>query len=167
MKGMTRIFSVITAVIMLFCITACGKDEGGGSYYGPGQNGGAGGSDQTFSEPSGMGFSQNHAVEAGFGIGMDTLEDIIGRYGQPIEQTTDEYTSVTISSAVYDFGRFEFEGAPGTVPVLTYVQIYSGKAAPCGIEFGANMEDAANKIFTGSGTGLCSAPEQQLCGYTE
>ena len=164
MKTMIRFLSLLMAVCILFCCTACGEDSSSGSSYAPAQGDGTD-SSQTHTEAKGAGFSANHAFEAGLGMGMDTLDDIIGRYGQPLEYSTDEYTSITVSYAVYDFGRFEFEGAPGTDPVLTYVQIYSQYLAPCGIDFGADIEDAANLIYTGSGDGLKSASEQQRYFY--
>ncbi len=164
MKKFKRISALLAAIAVLLCCAACGEDEGTNEFN-QSMNTGTG-ADQTVNERNGTGFTHNHAVEAGFGIGMDTLEDIIGRYGQPLEQRTDEYTSVTISNAVYDFGMFEFEGAPGTKPVLTYVKIYSGIPAPCGISFTAGLEEAANTIFAGSGTGLMSesAPQKYFYG---
>lgn len=163
MNNTTRIWSLIIAVVMLLSLAACGKDDGSNEFNSV-PSGNVIGS-QTFTEPTGTGFSLNHAVEAGFGMGIDTLEDIIGRYGQPLEQTTNEYTALTVSSAVYDFGLFEFEGANGAAPVLTYVQINSQKAAPCGIGFGMNLESAANCVLSGSGDGLMTTPEQQIYLY--
>lgn len=163
MIKLRRAAALAAAFALIILCTACGKDSGSGSGV---QNYGSNnGNAQTLTEEYGNGFSQNHAVEAGFGMGMDTLEDITGRYGQPDLLETNEYTSVTVAYAEYDFGSFEFEGAPGTTPVLTYVQINSQITAPCGIDFGADIESAAEKIFTGSGNGLTTAAEQQKYFY--
>lgn len=160
-----RAAALAAAFALIIICTACGKDSSGAGIQSYGGNNGNSGNEQTLTEEYGNGFSQNHAVEAGFGMGMDTLEDIIGRYGQPNVLETNEYTSVTVAYAEYDFGSFELEGAPGATPVLTYVQISSQIAAPCGIDFGADIESAAEKIFTGSGSGLSTAAEQQKYFY--
>lgn len=156
-----RIIAIACAAVMLLSLAACGKEktnEFNSGFQPVGQ-------DQTFEEPTGTGFDQNHAVEAGFGMGADTVDDIIGRYGQPEEQSINEYTMVTVASLSYPFGIFEFEGAPGTTPVLTYVQINAQYAAPCGVLFGDNIEAAANKILTGSGSGLMTAAETEKYFY--
>lgn len=156
-----RITAVICAAVILLSLAACGKDNTNefNSGYQPNVQ------DQPVEEPTGIGFDQNHAVEAGFGMGADTVDDIIGRYGQPEDQSINEYTSVTVASLVYPFGIFEFEGAPGTTPVLTYVQIDGKYTAPCGVAFGDNIEAAANKVYAGSGDGLMTTMETEKYFY--
>ncbi len=154
-----RIIALALAAALLAALTACGKDDTNEFV-------GAGTQNITANQPKiqstdDYGFTLNDAAAAGFGIGTDTPDSIIARFGQPTSQDNQDYTSVTIANTEYPFGIFEFEGAPGTTPVLTYVQIFDTVNAPCGICFGQNVEQAANAVLADSGSGLMSGEALQ------
>jgi len=147
------------AAVVLCTAAACGKDEPVGNEFNsnPVQ--------VTVEEPVGTGFTLNHAVEAGFGLGSDTIDDIRIRYGEPTEVDTQEYTALTIITATYPFGEFIFNGTNGGAPVLTSVDMKSQYAAPYGINFGDTVESAVEKIYAGSAAMLGGSYEHDVTFY--
>ena len=162
-KVFMRVLSCAMAVLMLCSAAACGSDdsEQGGNAF----NDSSVGASATVQEPTGQGFTLNHAVEAGFGLGSDTLDDIRVRYGEPAEVETQEYTALTIVTATYSFGEFVFNGTNGGTPVLTSVDMRSEHAAPFGIAFGELADTAVEKIYTGSAAMLGGNYEQNVAFY--
>lgn len=145
--------------IILAALAGCG-----GETVQPGGVGQTAGT-TTMEEPLGAGFTQNHASAAGYGLGSDTYDDIIGRFGAPLSSESEEYTALTITTAEYPFGSFEFRGAKGETEVLTYVGIHSDKTAPCGIAFGMDITQAAEIIYTGSTALLSDLSQQKIILY--
>jgi len=116
-------------------------------------------------EPTGVGFTLNHAAEAGFGLGSDTVDDIRVRYGDPTDIKTQEFTALTIITATYPFGEFVFNGSNGGTPVLTSVDMRSDHSAPFGIAFGESVDSAVEKIYSGSAAMLGGNYEQNILFY--
>ena len=162
-KAFVRAAAMLTAAAVLIICASCGRNTT--NEFNDGGASAPNGANQIVTEETGAGFSHSHAVEAGFGMGSDTPDDITARFGAANYQSYDEYTSVTVASLEYDFGYFEFEGAPGSAPVLTYLRINSTINPPCGCSFSQNIEQAANTIYSGSGEGLISAAESQIYFY--
>ncbi|MBQ9994687.1 MAG: hypothetical protein IJP17_08255 [Clostridia bacterium] len=154
---------LLLAAAMMLCICSCGKEDTNEftSSGAPGQTQG----DGVVTEQTGAGFSHSHAVAAGFGLGSDKLSDISSRFGAPASSTTDEYTSLTLISASYPFGVFEFESTDGSEPVLTFAEITSDIIGPCGVTIGMDMKDAAELIYTGGGDIVASSQEQKVYFY--
>ncbi|MBE6754151.1 MAG: hypothetical protein E7559_07375 [Ruminococcaceae bacterium] len=162
-KRFTKIAALLMILCLLLALCGCGKDNS--QQAGFQQNGGQGGTQSApVSEPLGNGFTYNHAAEAGFGMGADTLADIESRFGAPAESTTDEYSSLKLITATYDWGVFEFESDGTTEPVLTYAEITDSAAAPCGLAFGTQIADCAERVYTGSGS-LVGGETQQVLLY--
>ena len=164
MKGIIKktAAAAMAALMMLSC-AACGKDKTNEFVEAQGsQNAFV---QQDTAPETQTGFSAADAAKAGFGMGSDTLDSIISRFGQPESSDVQDYTSVSIANASYPFGIFEFEGTPGSVPVLTYVQIFGNVMPPCGMDFSMNIEQAANAVLPGSGDGLMTEPEPQKYLY--
>ncbi len=158
-KAIIKPLCCVLSLLCLCGLSACGKEEepSGGEF--------SSSPSVTVAEPTGTGFTVNHAVEAGFGLGSDTLDDIRVRYGEPLEVKTEEYTALTIITATYSFGEFVFNGTNGGTPLLTSVDIRSQLAAPFGINFGDKAENALEKIYTGSAAMLSGNYEQNLTFY--
>lgn len=161
-KIFMRVLGCTLAVLMLCSAAACSSDvpQGGNAF-----NGSSVGSSATVQEPVGQGFTINHSIEAGFGLGSDTLDDIRVRYGEPDTVDTQEYTALTIITATYSFGEFVFNGTNGGTPVLTSVDMKSHYAAPFGIVFGESADSAVEKIYTGSAAMLNGNYEQNVAFY--
>ena len=163
MKKSGKIAAVLLAVLMLLACTACGKEKTNEFTEPQGsQNAFV---QQNTADDSGTGFSAADAANAGFNMGSDTLESIIASFGQPDSSDVQDYTSVSVANASYPFGIFEFEGASGSAPVLTYVQIFGSVNPPCGMNLSMNIEQAANAVLPGSGDGLMTEPEPQKYLY--
>lgn len=164
MKGILKTAAVITAALLLAACMGCGKEKTNEFVEAQGsQNAFV---QQNTAPDSQSGFSAADAANAGFNMGADTLDSIVSRFGQPESSDVQDYTSVSVASAVYPFGIFEFEGVPGSAPVLTFVQIYGNVMPPCGMDFSMNIEQAANAVLPGSGDGLMneSQPQKYLYG---
>ncbi len=161
---------LIAAIIAIMSMSGCGEDKQPVTYgldssdsSGGGQTGGVGG---TITEPTGSGFTNNHAVEAGFGMGTDTLDGIKSRFGEPSSAEQQDYTASSVITAKYPFGLMELEGTPDSVPVLTYVNVTGdGAAAPCGIKLGDDMSSVADIMYKGSAKLINETAEQQLILY--
>ena len=160
-RTILRCFAAFLAVAMLLCLVGCGKDDG--NQFSGSAAGGSG--NQTTSEPIGQGFTANHAAEAGFGMGTDTLADITTRFGQPLSVDTNEYSSLTLVTAFYDCGVFEFEGTDGATPVLTYAEISSSFAGPHSLSFGSSIEQCADTVYAGSSSLFAGYPQQRIQLY--
>lgn len=157
-RALLKPLCCLLTAIMLCSFAACGGDEPAGNEFNDPAS-------STVTEPVGTGFTLNHAVEAGFGLGSDTLDDIRIRYGEPSDVKTEEYTALTIITATYPFGEFVFNGTNGGTPVLTSVDMRSQYAAPCGIGFGDTADSAVEKIYAGSAAMLGGNYEQNLVFY--
>ena len=116
-------------------------------------------------EPTGAGFTINHAAAEGFGLGIDTLDDIRIRFGEPASVDTQEFTALTIVTAEYPFGYLVFNGANGGKPVLTEVSVSSTYYAPTGIAFGTGIEAALDRVYTGSSALLGGSYEHDVVLY--
>ena len=158
-RSTLRSLCCLLAAITLCCASGCGKEEA------PVVNEFSSEPAVAVTEPTGTGFTLNHAVEAGFGLGSDTLDDIRVRYGEPTEVDTQEYTALTIITATYPFGEFIFNGTNGGAPVLTSVDMKSQYAAPYGINFGDTVESAVEKIYAGSAAMLGGSYEHDVTFY--
>jgi len=157
-----RILCCTLAALLLCGTSACGSDK---------EQPEDSGSKPAFSEPvvtqepTGAGFSLNHAVAAGFGLGSDTLEDARLRFGEPTSVNTQEFTALTIVTAEYPFGHLIFNGTNGGTPVLTEVSVSAQHNAPMGIAFGDSVDSAVETIYAGSAAMLGGNYEQDVTFY--
>lgn len=157
-----RILCCALAALMLCSTSACGSDK---------EKQDAAGSTPAVTEPvvtqepTGAGFSLNHAAAAGFGLGSDTLDDARLRFGEPTSVDTQEFTALTIVTAEYPFGHLIFNSTNGGTPVLTEVSVSSQYDAPMGIAFGDSVESAVDTIYSGSAAMLGGNYEQDVTFY--
>ncbi len=160
-KSIRRILCSFAVVLMLCSAAACGQ--------GKEQTNDFSGSSSTAAtvpqEPTGVGFSLNHAVAAGFGLGTDTLDDIRFRFGEPTSVDTQEFTALTIITAEYPFGQLIFNGGKDSKPVLTEVSVSSVYDAPTGIPFGTAADVAVETVYAGSAAMLGGNYEQDVTFY--
>ncbi len=156
-----KIICCALALGLLLCSAACGKKQDTDTT--PVQDGSV--VQAVTQEPLGQGFTLNHAVAAGFGLGSDTLEDAKLRFGEPTAVDTQEYTALTIVTADYPFGQLIFNGTKGGTPVLTSVSISSQHEAPMGIAIGDSIDSAVETVYTGSAAMLGGNYEQSLSFY--
>ncbi|MBE6758491.1 MAG: hypothetical protein E7554_00180 [Ruminococcaceae bacterium] len=164
-KSIRRILCGLAAVLMLCSAAACGSEPEQSNDF-------AGTSTTTTAavqEPTGTGFSLNHAVAEGFGLGTDTLDDIRIRFGEPTSVDTQEFTALTIVTAEYPFGHLIFNGGKDSKPVLTEVSVSPVEGtvfyAPTGIPFGTTADVAVETIYTGSAAMLGGNYEQDVTFY--
>ncbi len=157
-----RVICCALAAVMLLTAVACGSEKDNNSndpsVDSPVQQ-------SVSQEPVGQGFTMNHAIAAGFGLGSDTLEDAKLRFGEPTAVDTQEYTALTIITADYPFGQLIFNGTNGGTPVLTSVSINSQHKAPMGIAIGDSIDSAVETVYTGSAAMLGGNYEQNLSFY--
>lgn len=156
-----RIISCLLASLLLLSAAACGSDK----ENTPGDPAGNAPAQVVTQEPTGQGFTLNHAVAAGFGLGSDTLEDAKLRFGEPTSVDTQEYTALTIVTADYPFGQLIFNGTKGGTPVLTSVSISAQHKAPMDIAIGDSIDSAVETIYTGSAAQLGGNYEQNVTFY--
>lgn len=149
------------AALLLCCSAACSSGKEPANEF----NGSTATTAAVSQEPTGVGFSLNHAVAAGFGLGSDTLDDIRLRFGEPTSVDTQEFTALTIVTAEYPFGQLIFNGAKGSSPVLTEVSVSSQYDAPAGIAFGTAADAAVETIYAGSAAMLGGNYEQDVTFY--
>jgi len=161
-RSVNRIFCCAMAAIMLASSVACGSGKDSNPTDTPVNSS----VQQTVpQEPAGQGFTLNHAIAAGFGLGSDTLDDAKLRFGEPTAVDTQEYTALTIVTADYPFGQLIFNGTKGSTPVLTSVSINSQHEAPMGIAIGDSIDSAVETVYTGSAAMLGGNYEQSLSFY--
>ena len=153
----------VMAALMLCSASACGKDSG--EQPGNDFSGNSTVATAPVQEPTGAGFSLNHAAAEGFGLGMDTLDDIRLRFGEPTSVDEQKFTALTIVTAEYPFGQMIFNGTNGGTPVLTEVSINSRYDAPMGIAFGTDASTAVETVYTGSAAKLGGNYEQNVTFY--
>lgn len=157
-----RTLCCAAAALMLCCAAGCGSDEPVINDF----NSGYYTEQSTVEQESAVtGFTLNHAIDAGYGMGTDTLDVIRGRFGEPTDVSTQEYTKLTIVTAAYPFGEFVFNGTDGGTPVLTTVTINQQYAAPFGIAVGADMQTALDAVCAGSFAQLGGSFEKNLTFY--
>lgn len=161
-RFLRRITCCLLAAFMLLTAAACGSDKDDSSAD---PSFGDSTTQTTPQEPTGQGFTLNHAIAAGFGLGSDTLEDAKLRFGEPTSVDTQEYTALTIVTADYPFGQLIFNGTKGGTPVLTSVSISSQHEAPMGIAIGDSIDSAVETVYTGSAAMLGGNYEQNLSFY--
>lgn len=157
-----RMLALLLACALVLACSACGKDDT--NEFNSGAQPSTAQQQPGTSAPEtdgAAGFSAALAQAAGFDMGAAAIGDIIAMLGEPELKDAQEYTSMTYAMAQYPFGVFEFEGAPGTEPVLSFVQMYGTYTGPCGFGFGKNIEQCANGAVAGSGDGLMSGNYEQ------
>jgi len=158
-----RMLCCTMAALMVLSAAACGSDKDT-QPDSPAANGFTE-QQPAPQEPTGQGFTLNHAIAAGYGLGSDTLDDIKVRFGEPVSVDTQEYTALTIVTADYPFGQFIFNGEKGGTPVLTSVSISAQYEAPMGIAIGDGIDSSVETIYAGSAAKLGGNYEQSLSFY--
>lgn len=159
-RPIKRLLCCLLAALMLCGTAACGSEK-----EQQGDPGTASTTTAALQEPTGAGFTVNHAAAEGFGLGIDTLDDIRIRFGDPVSVDTQEFTALTIVTAEYPFGQLIFNGTNGGKPVLTEVSISSVYNAPTGIAFGTDIETAVDTVYTGSSALLGGSYEHDVVFY--
>ena len=165
-RSIRNVLCCTAAVLMLCSAAACGSGKQPANEFNSSTGTTTAASSQ---EPTGVGFSLNHAVAEGFGLGTDTLDDIRIRFGEPSSVDTQEFTALTIVTAEYPFGHLIFNGANGGKPVLTEVSVSPVEGtvyyAPTGIPFGTTADVAVDTIYAGSAAMLGGNYEQDVTFY--